>query len=260
MRLEKIFNEEIKNPEEKSFRKIENDSSMFDEILAFLKNEGYKKTKIKGVSKLECYFLNTMDFLKNFNITNDIPRKFLERVENFKYKKEKIFANEGLTIMLSALIQTSYNQGHNLFEFGDVYVNNFGMFLKGKRTRPMKIKARKLNGVAGFLEVKNYIFEAEEVESDDFGFCSQNFKVFCKKFKGRMTFKFSSHGEFKIKEFDGNWAFLISGHHTIEIENYNGEHFGESLNNSIIYSKNKETLGILKKQSTGEDNEFYIKN
>ncbi|MBI4447466.1 hypothetical protein HY643_00650 [Candidatus Woesearchaeota archaeon] len=92
---------------------------------------------------METLFVKNQELLQSYLIKPAQIKKF-----NKKFDAEELIEvkRRCLGVFISSLIQVSYNQGFNDFEFEQVDADYFGAFLKGKKDNPIRIKAKKVWG------------------------------------------------------------------------------------------------------------------
>ncbi|MBI4448199.1 hypothetical protein HY643_04405, partial [Candidatus Woesearchaeota archaeon] len=130
-------------------------------------------------------------------------------------------SKECLGMLLSALIQTSYQQGFNDFEFEEVNAHFFGTLLEGKEEDKIRIKAKKIGGHSPLCLAKNCFLTAKIIESF--------------------------------------WLLDNAQDCVAEITHYQGSFFGMEMKNCKIYSPNQETLNKMREQIRGATNtSFYL--
>ncbi|MBI4447715.1 hypothetical protein HY643_01935 [Candidatus Woesearchaeota archaeon] len=95
---------------------------------------------LKGAKEI---WADYIQYLQTFlNITPDI----INKIWGLLPKESWGFYQNNKGIFLSGLIQTSYRQGHNDFEFDEIGAHCFGIFLDGQENNPIRIKAKKVVG------------------------------------------------------------------------------------------------------------------
>ncbi|MBI4447714.1 hypothetical protein HY643_01930 [Candidatus Woesearchaeota archaeon] len=153
MELKQIFGKVEQLPQEKSLEVVATVETVVNELLAH-----FEKNKYSGMMSdefCERYFNSHKEHLQSFKLTPKVIVEFNKKVGQL--------ADEDLGVYLSALIQTSYAQGFNNFEFGEVYANCFGKLLKGQKDAPIRIKAEKINGRNALYKAENCILEAKRI-------------------------------------------------------------------------------------------------
>ncbi|MBI4447413.1 hypothetical protein HY643_00380 [Candidatus Woesearchaeota archaeon] len=156
MGLSNVFEQPEKPVEEKKLQVIVNEEVVFNDWMVYC--EQCNKT---GWSK--DYFIESQQFLQSYKIKPEMISKFNEKINTKTWKlAERYF----LGVFISSLIQTSYNQGFNNFEFGEVYVDHLGACLQGQKDDAIIIKAKTINGAWILSQAKNCFLEAEAVNGE----------------------------------------------------------------------------------------------
>ncbi|MBI4447614.1 hypothetical protein HY643_01405 [Candidatus Woesearchaeota archaeon] len=209
---------------ENSLTTNKSESIIFGEWLDYF--EKTDKDKFFTWDETKKYFLESKKFLQSYQkLTPEVIKTFNEKVDTTQF---------GLTelcwwgIFSSAMIQTSYDQGFNSFQFekismkfGELEIGDFGSYLQGKSNNPIKIKAEKINAASILGYGKNCVLKV-----------------------GSLTARFTL---FKAEDC------------IVELTNYNGTNFGWEMKNCKIYSLNKPVLKKIKKQiHYGENNIFGL--
>ncbi|MBI4448329.1 hypothetical protein HY643_05085 [Candidatus Woesearchaeota archaeon] len=234
MGLENVFGKPEQVVEEKKLEVIASDESVVGELLIFFKKNKYKEWK--NWDECKEYFNNasTSNFLKSFQISPKRIRKFNE--------KAKIKGNyqESFGLYLSALIQASYNQGFNDFEFKEIVADCFGAYLKGKEGSPIKIQIETLNGKANFAYAQNFFAQITNLNGDN-------------------NFKWAEDFSAKIRSIKGYANVRVVKNSIVEIGDNPGKNFGGYMKNCTIYSPNQQVLESIKEQIyNGVNNSFHL--
>lgn len=161
MTLENVF-KEIELPNEKRASTIFNSLEDLFKIYKTLK----EKTKYFNVLTPEESYKECFDYcvsaFQTVKINKQIINQFLEKLS------EKITDKDALGLFISAMIQTSYNQGCNDFVFGGIEFNYFCAYLKGKPEDPIKIKCKDVIG-NNVLEYSNNVkFVGKRIRCNEF--------------------------------------------------------------------------------------------
>ncbi|MBI4447708.1 hypothetical protein HY643_01895 [Candidatus Woesearchaeota archaeon] len=139
---------------------------------------------------------------------------------------------------LSAMIQTSYNQGFNNFKFGEVDAGFFGNSLEGKEGNTLIIDVGKIVGEGALCDANNCSLTARLV-------------------RGERCLAYAQKCAITTDTLHGIWAFQDAKHCVATIQKYDGSHFGQWMENCKIYSRNKAVLDRLIAQThTYKDNSF----
>ncbi|MBI4447411.1 DUF3737 family protein [Candidatus Woesearchaeota archaeon] len=207
----------------------EEDSACNEAVNFFL---GYfdtlsKKKKFWGNSQINPHYQATLSFLKDYKINPELVQQFNEEV---KAKHLSLDSRFYLGLFLSALIQTSYNQGFNNFEFDKINADHFGAYLQGTKNNPIKVKAKIINGEFAFRQTENCSLETATINGDH-------------------TLNETKNIALTTQFLHGNVTFAHSQNSTIEILNYNGKSFGWNTIDCTIYSPNQEVLDKIEKQT-----------
>ncbi|MBI4447888.1 hypothetical protein HY643_02815, partial [Candidatus Woesearchaeota archaeon] len=204
----------------------------------------------------------TEEFLKKYSFLQLQPKHLTKLVSNIT-STEKILDKEKwhLGLFLSILIQTSYNQGFNDFEFEEINADDFGSCLNGKNEDKIRIKAEKINGrntleYAEFcslnagtingggagISAHNCYLEAETINGNSlFGGardCSLNTKII----NGDLAGHCSQNCFLTAEKIIGDYTLINAEKCTLQITNYNGNRFGEGMKSCMIYSPKVITL------------------
>ncbi|MBI4447610.1 hypothetical protein HY643_01385 [Candidatus Woesearchaeota archaeon] len=287
MGLEHVFGTAEKPEKEKKLQVIVSDEAVVDELLACFEKNKYNDEH--NLDEGKEYFKNVSTFLKSFQISHERIKKF--------YKKAAVKKNESESfgLYLSALIQTSYQQGNNNFKFGAVNANWLGVFLEGKITRPINIKIDALNGYSNFSnsnyfsakikkiegkynfwQANNFSTSIQNLNGND-AFChAQNFSAKITNLKGNLNFKYAEGFSAKIKKIEGEYNFFLSSDFSVnviclkgsnnftvannglvKIANNQGKEFGRFIENCTIYAPNQEVLDSIKQQIEWGSNIFF---
>lgn len=203
------FNKQEKPEEEKKLEVVKTEASTLDELVSyFLKTKNILQTS-------PTFFRESQIFLQSYKLYPTQINAFKDKIREFRLEW---YERGPLGTFLSAMIQTSYSQGSNNFEFEKIYASHFGSFLKGKKENPIKIKAKTIAGWEICSKAENCFLEVDRLE--------------------------------------GEFAFLDTSYCTLKIKNYVGDRFGFGMKNCKIYSPNKETLKKLKETAKTQTNRF----
>ncbi|MBI4448096.1 hypothetical protein HY643_03890, partial [Candidatus Woesearchaeota archaeon] len=251
MELDKIFQEKAEKPaEEKKLQVIVSEEAVVGEWLKYFKKN--KKGDWGSDEELEEYFSISLEFLKSYSVKPELIKKFSERVNGNRLKDRK---RQYLGCFLSSLIQTSYNQGFNDFEFKTINTDYFGALLQGQKDNPIKIKAKNINGGSALQEAKNCFLEAGVID----GYFTLQKAKYCflksQNIEGNHTLSEAEYCSFEAETVKGDWNLshaekcfskirnLIGGRMmnasigcVAEITNYQGFDFGWCINDCTIYS------------------------
>ncbi|MBI4447706.1 hypothetical protein HY643_01885 [Candidatus Woesearchaeota archaeon] len=206
MGLENVFGKPAKIEPEKKLEVIATEESVIDELLIHFKTSTTKRPM--SLNDQNAHKVEIQKFLQKYHkITPNLISTFNRTINTKKLGLEIFDATSGA--FLSALIQTSYNQGFNNFEFGEININWFGIYLQGKKGSLIKIKVNKINGEAT-------LFAAE--------YCF-----------------------LKVEALNGKYALGNTENCLAEISTKEKGSLGH-IRNCTIYSPNQEVLDKLKKQ------------
>lgn len=224
MGLDKIFQEKAEKVEEKKLQVVVSDESVEDKILAEALNY-FNRSSPTEEKELKDDFKVYTDYLQqNYKIKPSLVSKINESVDSKKFDSDKKCY---LGIFLSAMIQTSYNQGFNDFVFDKIHANLFGSLLKGVGRNKIRIKA-------------NII-------------------------KGNGSLGLSKNCYFIVKKIEGLDTLIASKNCVAEITHYKGGELGWGMRNCRIYSTNRETIEKIKREhiesmyGLNRSNKFLIK-
>ncbi|MBI4448169.1 hypothetical protein HY643_04255 [Candidatus Woesearchaeota archaeon] len=213
MALHDVFGTLEKPVEEKKLEVVVSEEAVLDELLAYFeqnKYEGWKGT----FQECNDYLDSCLQYLQTFKVTPKIVSSFYKK---FGKAKE---GSEALGVYLSAMIQTSYDQGFNNFEFGKIHAHCFGSFLQGQKGRQIQIKVGTIKGPFALVYAK---------------YCSLD-----------------------VETIIGVQSLSNAENCVAEITNYTGDLFGSCMENCKVYLPNPETFLRLSEQANGENNHFFL--
>ncbi|MBI4448107.1 hypothetical protein HY643_03945 [Candidatus Woesearchaeota archaeon] len=289
-----IFTKIEQPQQEKSLEVVTTEESVVDELLAYFEHDYPNEIPLHWPSQFERWvhhFENSKNCLQTVKITPKMIKQINDKLP--KQKKHKKYFTEirdscyatSKGFFLSALIQTSYNQGFNGFKFEEIDADFFGHGLKGKENDSIKIKIQTLNGHHSFDEAEYCSLEAEIINGGHtFQYakdCSLTAKsingdsTFCNAEKsslkisiiiGKLTLEKAQDCDAKIGTLEGLYTLTEAKNCTTHISvyenigSYAGSKFGWGMDNCKIYSPNEKVLEEIKKQVWGrEKNIFEIK-
>ncbi|MBI4448321.1 hypothetical protein HY643_05045 [Candidatus Woesearchaeota archaeon] len=217
MGLENVFGQPEKVEPEKKLEVIASEEAVIADWMAY-----FEKNKIGNCrgNRFKEFKLDCQKYLQSYQIKSAILQKFVSLANQKQIEDwdEKLCFGA----FLSALIQTSYNQGNNDFEFEKINADFFGKFLEGKEDNLIRIKAETINGRDMLYSAKNCFLTV-------------------KNLNGRRT----------LWEAEGCVA---------EIINYRDENLGWYMKNCTVYLSNQEVLDkVREKLYRGENNRFILK-
>ncbi|MBI4448345.1 hypothetical protein HY643_05170 [Candidatus Woesearchaeota archaeon] len=194
-----------------------------EELLAYF-NE--TKKDFWDYNQLKDYSVESKNFLKEYTINPQIINEFNLHIQRQSLSKaEKWY----LGIFLSAMIQTSYDQGFNDFSFEEINAHGFGTFLKGKNGDKLMIKVGTITGYDTLAKSKNCSLEAKTII-------------------GGWTLWFAKKSTLTVETLKGDYSLRYAENCTAEITNYEGQNFGYGITNCKIYSSNPNVLEKIKRQ------------
>ncbi|MBI4447629.1 hypothetical protein HY643_01490 [Candidatus Woesearchaeota archaeon] len=255
MGLENVFGTPEKPIEEKKLETITSEESILQDWQSY-----YDKTKplAEGVSfdNIRGYLAETKNFLKSFKIKPEAISKFNEKIS---LKNETRAASFYFGALLSALIQTSYQQGFNNFLFNNIEANAFGYYLEGQKNKKIKITAKFIGSDYLLSGGKDCFLKAETI----YGIHAVNYAERCflnaTIIHSSGAFSGTAKSYLKAHALSGMDIFWCAKRCIAEIEAYEGHFFGCSMENCKIYSASNETLTKLRNQSGAVTNTFRIK-
>lgn len=159
----RIFKKQEEIEEEKKLACVNTQESSIDTLIANLISYFEGSTRIRfGVD-----FIIYKEYLKNFEITPQMIDKvhpLIDKVPSVMLPGQYMEGyNPAKGLFLSALIQTSFDQGFNNFEFSnDIEADEFGARLTGKIDR-IVIKAKKIIGAHILDEAMHCVLEADSI-------------------------------------------------------------------------------------------------
>ncbi|MBI4448195.1 hypothetical protein HY643_04385 [Candidatus Woesearchaeota archaeon] len=169
MGLEKIFTK-IENPfEEKKLEVVGSEEAVLDEWMAYFEQTNLNFNVYTDI--LDFY----KNYLVNFEIKPAMIKKFNDMVDTKKFNDRK---KMWLGLFLSAMIQTSYNKGFNDFVFEEINVDNFGMYLQGQKDKPIKIKAKIIDGNSTLNDAENCVAKITSYKGKCFGWYMKDCKIY----------------------------------------------------------------------------------
>ncbi|MBI4447807.1 hypothetical protein HY643_02410 [Candidatus Woesearchaeota archaeon] len=237
MGLEKVFGTAEKPVEEKKLQVIASEEAAIKDWQDY-----FDKTKeyLPDFFKLKEYFEESLKFLQTFRIQPTLINRFNEN-NKFHVSILEMVRHGFWGVFFSSLIQTSYDQGFNNFEFEEVQAWQFGNYLKGKEEDKIRIKAEKING--------EFVFGIAE-----------NFSLTAKKIEGGNIVHSAKNCHLIAEEINGYNALCFAENCVAEITNYQGRAFGHGMKNCKIYAPHKDILAKIKKETkhSGVNNSFYI--
>ncbi len=239
MGLENLFKEEIKNIEEKSVAKIER-TKREDVVREFEKY--YNKLKEKYyfgayfIHGADEYFNEVKSFAKSYFLSNELINDLLKNLEKSKE----------LGVFISAIIQASYENGCNEFNFGEIRCDYFGAFLKGKGGEKIRINIENLDGRYCFYKSEN-CYVTGKFDGDMFMEMSKDNIV--EIYGGNVEWSLFGGGKNQIKVFDSKLYSRYTPYRFNKVE----FHFDDEF-----YRKLKEKYSIVKKLENGETLEDMI--
>ncbi|MBI4448344.1 hypothetical protein HY643_05160 [Candidatus Woesearchaeota archaeon] len=268
MDLGKIFQEKAeKIEEEKKLEIIVTKEAKAQEFVAvtnfivtyfddFCRTLPLKMAELWGRLGLKAYLYNNQYTpIENFNTFKDyfknveITPKIINQV-NKQLPKEggrQYNANKG--VFFSALIQTSYNQGFNNFEFKEISTCDFGAWLRGKEGKPIIVKAEKIEGANIFHNASNCSLTADTVDGLGTFWYAEKCSLIAKRVVGENIFDYTTNCFLEAETIQGDFSLGAAENCVAEIANYKGRNFGEGMKNCTIYSPNQEVLDKIEKQT-----------
>ncbi|MBI4448156.1 hypothetical protein HY643_04190 [Candidatus Woesearchaeota archaeon] len=248
MGLEKVFSQAEQPFGERKLEVVSSEGIIFDEWKCRLSQIPLKMNVWRET------FNDNLDYLKSFEIKP-------ARINNFNKKIKNVHGNkkESFGIFLSALVQTSYNQGFNNFDFGTINAGIFGGYLKGAKGNPIKIRAGKISGYNTFNSAENCSLTAKVINGDDTLENATGCSLTAEKIQGDFILYAASNCSLTTETLIGDDPFWAAEGCVAEITNYHGNAFGLHLKNCQIYSPNQQTLENLQRMvDCGENNIFVL--
>ncbi|MBI4448073.1 hypothetical protein HY643_03775 [Candidatus Woesearchaeota archaeon] len=233
MGLENVFGKVEKPVEEKKLEVIMADETALIEWLAY-----FKRLTPPDFDTVGLALASFKEYLQTFHITPQIITKFCATVNTEKFERVQ---KSDFGVFLSALIQTSYSQGNNGFQFEEINANCFGAFLEGKKGDEIRIKADKINGNETLWFAKYCDLMVEEV-------------------KGNYALERAENCSLTVKDLNGNYTLWEAEDCVAEIIWYHGYNFGFGMEDCIIYSPNPKTFLRLGKSFPPKSNSFCFGN
>ncbi|MBI4447460.1 hypothetical protein HY643_00620 [Candidatus Woesearchaeota archaeon] len=141
MGLENIFEQAEKPIEEKKLQLVNSQDGVIEELSSYFKKQ---KKYASGMSLdySKDFFSETIQILQAHAISPQLVNAFNKNMRNnigfVEYWRYGVF--------LSAMMQTSYNQGNNDFEFDFVTAEGFASFLHGEEQNLLRITLKALYG------------------------------------------------------------------------------------------------------------------
>lgn len=141
MGLENVFGQPEKVEPEKKLEVIASEEAVIADWMAY-----FEKNKIGNCrgNRFKEFKLDCQKYLQSYQIKSAILQKFVSLANQKQIEDwdEKLCFGA----FLSALIQTSYNQGNNDFEFDFVTAEGFASFLHGEEQNLLRITLKALYG------------------------------------------------------------------------------------------------------------------
>jgi len=184
MNLENIFNKVDPVKKEKKINLI-NNTLTYKELLALF-NETCET--LKEFNKMEArneYYRYSRKLLGGYNLNSRNVSRLGEKLYE-EFKKTEL--NEVVSIFISAMIQSSFEKGHNNFEFGVINLPTFGFCLEGEERRKLKIKMKKILGDDAFFNAKYLDIVLDELSGQYAFMESKNITLKCKRLNSYASF------------------------------------------------------------------------
>ncbi|MBI4447553.1 hypothetical protein HY643_01100 [Candidatus Woesearchaeota archaeon] len=235
MSLKDVFEQAEKPAEEKKLEVILSEELVIKELLVYIEKVTPAKTKD---TKNE--FATFLTYLQSYKITPSLVTKLNKKADTKKlsYKRKDSFG-----LFLSAMVQTSYEQGFNDFELGEVNANLFGAYLEGHKSNTIRLKVNNIFGDSTFMNAKECSLTAKKVE-------------------GNASFKDVAYCYFNLRSVKGDYNFQNAQDCIIEIREMitlSYSSIGE-MKQCEVYSTKDDTLYTMKQSNNNyrRDNSFYL--
>ncbi|MBI4448326.1 hypothetical protein HY643_05070 [Candidatus Woesearchaeota archaeon] len=215
MKLKNVFGKPEKVEPEKQLEVITTEESVLDDLIAY-----FEKLFPPHLLTYKEAFDACRKDLRSYPIKPELIKKFNEKINLTSFDPYKRCCRG---VFVSSLIQVSYDQGLNNFEFGKINFDSFGEFLEGQKNKPIKIKVNTTNE-------KDTLWAAK--------YCNLTAEII-----------------------NGNRTLWYAQNCIAEIQSYKGEEFGKGMENCTIYSPNQEVLEKIKRQieqGFGMSNSFHL--
>ncbi|MBI4448144.1 hypothetical protein HY643_04130 [Candidatus Woesearchaeota archaeon] len=245
MGLEKVFGKAEK-VEEKVLEVVASDESMVDDFLDY-----FDKTKdIYSVKEnFDIFQQDLQDRQINPSLVSKINLILQQRTRiQYGYFRENLY-NSLKGLFLSALIQTSYNQGFNGFEFEEINAECFGAFLEGREDNKIRIKIEKIEGSWNFVKATAFSASIQTLKGSGNFQYSKNFSTQIGMLKGGTDFLGATSISATINQLEANYGFYYAKKSIIKINNYQGNNFGYEMENCKVYSPNETVIKQIKEES-----------
>ena len=254
MSIEDLFKkvEEVNN--EKIIKKLNCEELLQEFIKWYEKNYYFHSIGCDG--KLE-YFHSVFQFLKSYEMAPVLISNFYQKIKKIKERKES------LGLFLSAMIQTSYDQGWNNFTFDKIEADCFGAFLKGLDKKRLILNVGKINGNLAFFYSDYCEFTAKEICGMDTMTNSTRTKLKVENLSGNFNFWGVEECDIEIDVLEGRFNLGHAKKCNVFIHN-----LGYSQNNvqyffipqhCIFISQNENTLKIIEEQTKNKTNKYILK-
>ncbi|MBI4448155.1 hypothetical protein HY643_04185 [Candidatus Woesearchaeota archaeon] len=221
MGLEKVFSQVENPPEEKKLQVIASEEAIINDWLDYFDKTKKENSWETTDYSLRPYFLGSQTFLQSYKIHPQMITKFNETLIG---KKLDCVPNHYFGVLLSALIQVSYYQGHNTFEFDEINATCFGAFLEGKRNERIKIKSKTV-GYQSLYKANNCILTltAEEVDIALSLWFAQNSSLNAKMVNGNGNLSDANSCSITADRIKGNGTLYAAKNCFAEIGIINGD-------------------------------------
>ncbi|MBI4447612.1 hypothetical protein HY643_01395 [Candidatus Woesearchaeota archaeon] len=222
MSLDNVFGIAEKPVEEKKLQVVVREEEVVDELLVY-----FYKSVTMDVTDLSKFFDGSLTFLRSFGITPQLITKVNNKLPQ---KKFLAYHTDYKGTFLSALIQTSYEQGFNNFEFEHLQSSYFGSDLQTNKNQPINLKINCLAGGCNFKHSSGINAQIQTLMGDADFLGAKDFSV-------------------KINQLVGE-AFTYAKNGKIEILNYRnncGRAYSWRMVRCQIYSPDSQTLKELKR-------------
>ncbi|MBI4447446.1 DUF3737 family protein, partial [Candidatus Woesearchaeota archaeon] len=232
MGLENVFGTPEKIEPEKKLEVITSEEAVIDDWMVYF--EQTKKMIWEKWGHLPNYFAESKQFLQSYTkISPKMIQIFNKKVDTSKLN----LCEKGcLGVFLSSLMQTSYDKGFNNFEFEEINTDDFGMFLQGQKSKPIRVIGKKISGDDTLHMAKYCFLEAQTIYGHNLLKNAIDCLIKADTINGNSSLDGAKNCSLKTETLFGNAILINSEECVAEIANYEGEYLGGNMNNSTIYT------------------------
>ncbi|MBI4448272.1 hypothetical protein HY643_04790 [Candidatus Woesearchaeota archaeon] len=232
--------------------------------------------KVKAVKELSDYFFNTKSlpnseyeglrnyffeaqtfFLNKYELNPELIAQFKNAINTDKLRHSE---KQALGSFLSAMMQTSYNQGNNDFYFEEVDAQFFCAFLQGRQNNKIRVQAKQVNSHHLLYQAENCSSKIQTVIGNNNLWLAKNCSLESQTIIGSDSLAHAENCSLTTESLNGWYSLQEAKNCTANIGTYKGSWFGLRMKDCKIYSPNPKVLKRLRKQSSLKTNSFELKN